>query len=71
MKKMNYVEHLKKRAKFISVRVRLGTEKVSSSRPRDPKKWEILSRLDKARLEKWKKEGKLTSLGKRKFRFRP
>jgi len=69
MRKIKFDEYMKKRVWFAETRARLGLKREPSSRLRDEKERELLIELDRARLEKWKKEGKLELIGPRKYRF--
>ncbi|MDI6821684.1 MAG: hypothetical protein QMD66_02235 [Actinomycetota bacterium] len=67
--KVRYEDYLKKRADFAVRRAKLGLKREASSRVRDEEEGKLLLEFDKARLERWKKEGKLVKLGPRKYRF--
>ncbi|MDI6690127.1 MAG: hypothetical protein QME54_06950 [Actinomycetota bacterium] len=68
MRRVRYEDYLKKRADFAVRRAKLGLKREASSRVRD-EEGKLLLEFDKARLERWKKEGKLVKLGPRKYRF--
>lgn len=69
MRKIDYREWQGKRASFLKERARMGAKRAPSSKLRDPEERELLIRLDKARLEKWKREGRLKIIGLRHFKF--
>ena len=69
MRKIDYQDYKKKRKTYIRNKALLGTEKISSSRPRDKKEREILARLDIARWQKWLKDGTLMRIGLRKYKL--
>ena len=69
MRKIDYANYREKRRAYIRNKAILGTEKVSSSRPRDKKERQILARLDKLRWEKWLRDGTLTRLGPREYKL--
>ncbi len=69
MRIIKFDEYSKKRAQFAETRARLGLKREPSSRQRDEQERELLIDFDRARLEKWKKEGKLEVIGPRKYRF--
>jgi len=71
MRKMKYSEYLNKKSLYIRERARSGGKRTASSRIRDEKERDLLVSLDKARLRKWAKSGKLVYLGPRKYRFSP
>ncbi len=70
MRKVRYADYLKRRADFVVKRAKLGLKREASSRMRDEEERKLLLEFDRARLERWKKEGKLVKLGPRKYRFR-
>jgi hypothetical protein len=69
MRKIDYEEWQSKRASFLRERARMAARRAPSSKLRDPEERELLIRLDKARLEKWKKEGRLKVIGSRHYKF--
>jgi len=69
MRKVKWSDYKVKRSNFIKIRARLGFRKQSSSRVRDGKERDILIKLDKARIESKKKEGKFKILGPRRIKF--
>ncbi|HAW60331.1 MAG TPA: hypothetical protein DCW86_02515 [Actinobacteria bacterium] len=69
MRRIKYADYMSKRASFATLRAKLDMKKKSSSRVRDEEERRLLLELDKARLERWKKEGKLQVLGIRRYRF--
>ncbi len=70
MKKVKWNEYRTKRAGFARIRAKLGFERKSSSRVRDKEERELLFRLNQARLESWKKEGKFKFLASRRIKFK-
>jgi hypothetical protein len=69
VRKIKYDEYQKQRAGFLRVKARLGTEKRSSSRPRDEEERRLIALLDKKRLERLEEQGVLKKLGPRRYRF--
>ena len=69
MRKIDWEDYKNIRKTYIRNKARLGTEKVSSSRLRDPKEREILSRLDRNRWQKWLKNGTLIKTDARKYKL--
>ncbi|MDI6715980.1 MAG: hypothetical protein QME63_03425 [Actinomycetota bacterium] len=69
MRKVNWNSYKSKRASFLKTKASLGFKRISSSRIRDVEERRLLLQLDRARLESWKREGKLEILGPRKLRL--
>ncbi len=70
MRKIKWSEYKVKRSSFIKTRAKLGFKRGSSSRIRDEAGRKLLLKLDQARLESWKKKGKLKIIGPRKIKFK-
>lgn len=71
MRRERYEDYAKKRRAFVASRARLGYGRKPSRRPRDEEERALLIRLDKSRLERWMKDGRLVKLGWRRWRFVP
>lgn len=69
MRRAKYIEYLNKKGFYVRQRARSREKRTASSRIRDEKERELLIARDRARLERWMKEGKLVYLGSRKYRF--
>lgn len=69
MRRIKYADYMTKRASFATVRAKIDIGKRASSRVRDGEERRLLLELDRARLARWKKEGKLQVLGIRRYRF--
>lgn len=69
MRKIKFNDYIKKRSEFGEIRARLDLKREPSFRVRDEKEHYFLLQLDKARWEKWQKEGKLQIIGSRKYRL--
>lgn len=56
--------------KFRRIILKNNKRRLPRRRPRNPKEREILLKLDKARWEKWIKEGKIKEIGEREWEIK-
>lgn len=71
MRKVRYEDYSAKSSDRARKALRLEKKKGARLRPRSEVERGLLLKLDKARFEKWKREGKLEPIGPRKYRFAP
>ncbi len=70
MRRINYNDYLREnKAKYTITRLRLKGRRGARRRRRDEKEREILLKMDRARRERWIKEGRLEILGPRRYRL--
>ncbi|WP_305045218.1 hypothetical protein [Geoalkalibacter sp.] len=70
MKRIILEDYLRdNRAPFARARLSRDAGRRAMTRPRSAEERELLLRLDRARLRRWLREGRLEILGPRKFRL--
>jgi hypothetical protein len=71
MKRVVLDEYIKEnKAEFTRIRLRMDRGERPVRRIRDAEEKAVLSRLDRARWERWIKEGRIEALGERRFRVK-
>jgi len=71
MRKVKYDDFIReKMAKYRALFLQLERKRVPKRRLRDEKEREILLKMDRARRDRWIKEGKLEILGPRRYHFK-
>ena len=72
MKRVKYDDFIReKKARYQALFFQLERKRAPRRRPRDEKEREILLNMDRARRERWIKEGRLEILGPRRYRLNP
>lgn len=69
MKKIKYEDYLDKRGERVRKSLRIEKKRGISRKPRSGIERKLLLKLDKARFENWKREGKLELIGPRRYKF--
>lgn len=69
MRTVKYTEWQTKRLRSLRTRAQLGATRGTSVRPRDQAERQLLTKLDKERLEAWQKTGRLIRVAPRRYKI--
>lgn len=69
MRTVKYADWQSKRMRSLRARAKLGEARSASLKPRDQAERQLLTKLDKARLEAWQKTGRLIRVAPRRYKI--